>query len=91
MVDDGKMVSGFESPIVKAHRRYGELLAAGKMPTIRQKFRAHPTALRAIRLMCIECQGHDRKGPKTCNEKTCPLWLFRMGKKDPTLLRRKDG
>lgn len=81
--------SGKESALDRARRRYFELRKSGKMPTLRQKFAEHPTPLRAIRLMCIDCQGGSRKGPRTCQSAECPLWLFRMGKKDQTLLRGK--
>jgi len=69
-----------ESPIEKAHRRYMELRKSGRMPTIREKFKKHPTPLRAIRLFCIDCQGGSRRGPAICDTKKCPLWQFRMGK-----------
>ena len=72
--------SGEETPIEKAHRRYKELRREGKIRTPEQKFRDHPTPLRAIRLFCIDCQGGSRKGPAICDTKNCPLWKFRMGK-----------
>lgn len=68
-------------PIEKAKARYRELKAKGGLPSIEEKFKAHPTPLKAIRLMCIDCCGGNRKAPKECTSTTCPLYLFRNGKK----------
>lgn len=65
----------------KARAVCAELRSAGTVGTIDRNFRKHPTPLRAIRLMCIECQGGNRKAPRDCPSSSCPLWLFRMGKK----------
>lgn len=67
--------------IKKALEKYAELRDSGKMPTMEDKFRQHPTPLRAIRLFCIDCQGGNRLAPSACPAKQCPLWLFRMGKR----------
>jgi hypothetical protein len=70
-----------EEKIRKAHAEYNRLKGAGGIPSIEEKFKAHPTPLKAIRLMCIDCCGGNRKAPKTCPSTTCPLYLFRNGKK----------
>lgn len=67
--------------VAKARAVCAELRSAGTVGTIDRNFRKHPTPLRAIRLMCIECQGGNRKAPRDCPSSSCPLWLFRMGKK----------
>ena len=35
--------------------------------------------LRAIRKYCVRCGG-SQKAPRNCKEKTCPLFVFRLGK-----------
>lgn len=65
----------------KARSVCAELRNAGTLGSIERNFRKHPTPLRAIRLMCIECQGGNRKAPRKCSVCSCPLWTFRMGKK----------
>jgi hypothetical protein len=68
--------------IQKALQKYAELKEAGRIPTLQENFVKHPTPLRAIRLFCIECQGGNRLAPAGCDSKTCPLWQFRMGKRN---------
>jgi hypothetical protein len=34
---------------------------------------------RAIRVICLECQGNDIVGVRECAAINCPLWGFRMG------------
>lgn len=70
-----------EEKIQKAHAEYNRLKGAGGIPTLEEKFKAHPTPLKAIRLMCIDCCGGNRKAPRTCTSTNCPLYLFRNGKK----------
>ena len=70
-----------QEKIKKAQAEYNRLKGAGGIPTPEEKFKAHPTPLKAIRLMCIDCCGGNRKAPKTCTAKSCPLYLFRNGRK----------
>lgn len=37
------------------------------------------TPVRAIREFCIECAG-SQKAPRKCDNETCPLFVFRLGK-----------
>lgn len=37
------------------------------------------TAIKSIRLFCLECTSEDRNWIKDCPSKKCPLWPFRMG------------
>lgn len=69
------------NPIKKAQARYRELKAKGGVPSIEEKFKEHPTPLKAIRLMCIDCCGGNRKAPKDCTSASCPLYQFRTGKR----------
>jgi hypothetical protein len=69
------------NPIKKAQVRYRELKSKGGVPSIEEKFKEHPTPLKAIRLMCIDFCGGNRKAPKLCTVSNCPLFLFRNGKK----------
>jgi hypothetical protein len=32
---------------------------------------------RAIKAQCLDCQGLDREGVRTCGDRCCPLWRFR--------------
>lgn len=64
----------------KAREKYNTLKKSGEMPSYFDKFKLHPTPLRAIRIFCIECQGGSRRGPRSCDSRECPLWGFRMGK-----------
>lgn len=70
------------TPVEKAQKIYREMVRDGKVPTPEEKFRKHPTPLKAIRLFCIDCQGGTRRGPASCESRTCPLWAFRKGKKE---------
>jgi hypothetical protein len=38
------------------------------------------TPLKAIRLNCIECMGHQKSLISDCTDGLCPLYPFRMGK-----------
>ncbi|HEC87931.1 MAG TPA: hypothetical protein ENI52_01285 [Thermoplasmata archaeon] len=40
----------------------------------------HLTPCKAIRLFCIDCCGGNRKGPRRCQDKECPLYAFRLGR-----------
>ena len=31
----------------------------------------------AIKAQCLDCQGLDRQGVRTCGDRCCPLWHFR--------------
>ena len=37
------------------------------------------TPVRAIRKYCVQCAG-NQKAPRNCEKKTCPLFVFRLGK-----------
>lgn len=40
--------------------------------------------MQAIKCLCIECQGGDRKGVTDCGDRCCPLWRYRpFAKKRP--------
>lgn len=36
--------------------------------------------LKAIRAKCMDCSGQSFKEVRTCPVKSCPLWVYRMGK-----------
>ena len=38
------------------------------------------SALKAIRLKCLDCCCNQREEVKLCPAKGCPLWSFRLGK-----------
>lgn len=31
----------------------------------------------AIKAQCLDCQGLDREGVRSCGDRCCPLWHFR--------------
>jgi len=37
------------------------------------------TPVKAIRKYCVQCAG-SQKAPRNCEKKTCPLFVFRLGK-----------
>lgn len=37
------------------------------------------TAVRAIKLNCLNCQCYSKKSVRNCEHSQCPLWHFRMG------------
>lgn len=39
------------------------------------------TPIRAIRAYCIECSGSSTKEVSLCQLLSCPLYLYRMGKR----------
>jgi hypothetical protein len=36
------------------------------------------TPLKAIRLKCLDCTGHQKNEIKACPSVDCPLWKFRL-------------
>ncbi|WP_421901281.1 hypothetical protein [Maridesulfovibrio sp.] len=39
------------------------------------------TPLKAIRAKCVDCCGDNRREVASCPVETCPLWIFRAGKR----------
>lgn len=37
------------------------------------------TPIKAIRVFCLECVGHQTGAVRTCADELCPLWPYRMG------------
>ena len=44
------------------------------------KFLQKPTLNKAVKWECYECQGYNWNAAKTCNNKSCPLYLFAFGR-----------
>jgi hypothetical protein len=63
---------------VKHHIKTGKMLKtdAGYVPETRE---VETTPIKAIRLMCIECMGHQMQHVDGCTAPTCPLFPYRMG------------
>ena len=76
----GLSSTGNLTPIQRAHARSAEMRAAGipnKTPA--EKFLEDPRPLRAIRRQCYECNGYSTYWATNCENRDCPLWLFRRG------------
>lgn len=57
---------------VKSIEQLEELIASGEINTFSK----------AIKVKCLECSGFDMREVNECpNERTCPLWQFRKGKR----------
>jgi hypothetical protein len=41
----------------------------------------HVTPIKAIRAKCLDCTCHQPKEIRECPIITCPLWLYRMGRR----------
>ena len=63
---------------VKHRIKIGSMVktADGYVPETRE---VETTPIRAIRLMCIECMGHQIQHVEGCSAHTCPLFPYRMG------------
>lgn len=46
------------------------------------------TPLRAIRLKCLDCSGHERNEVRNCQFEDCPLFSLRMGKGSRATLKK---
>ena len=38
------------------------------------------TRAKAIRAKCLDCSCGDKKEVRMCPAKSCPLWIYRLGK-----------
>lgn len=47
------------------------------------------TGLALIRRMCLDCCHEQHKEVLLCPVEDCPLWLFRMGEKPPSMRKEK--
>ena len=63
---------------VKHRIKIGSMVktAEGYVPETRE---VETTPIKAIRLMCIECMGHQPQHIEACTAPTCPLYPYRMG------------
>ena len=63
---------------VKHRIKIGSMVktADGYVPETRE---VETTPIKAIRLMCIECMGHQMQYVEGCSAPTCPLYPYRMG------------
>ncbi len=63
---------------VKHTVKTGKMLSTstGYVPETRE---VETTPIKAIRLMCLECMGHQILHIEGCTATTCPLFPYRMG------------
>jgi hypothetical protein len=45
--------------------------------------------LKMIRLKCLECSGNQFKEVRFCVITDCPLWFFRFGSRQQTIIKRE--
>jgi hypothetical protein len=48
------------------------------------------TPLKAIRLKCIDCSAYQPKEVRECPDKECPLFNYRMGKREKSRDKGKN-
>ena len=44
---------------------------------VRQCWDGTASPRRAIKVMCLECQGEDVAAVRECGDSCCPLWMYR--------------